>query len=123
MLTGNVDGKSTSVISHRWIGTCFDESFYRFKVSMARCPVQWCVTVRLRNVAVGPDTEEIAHDLGMSPCCCAKQRGLANGVPPIHVRATLDQMGDLIEVTTPRRLVESRFGATIISGKKSIIQG
>jgi hypothetical protein len=32
----------------------------------------------------------------VSPCCCTKQRGLANGVSPVHVGAALDQTGDLL---------------------------
>jgi hypothetical protein len=102
----NVNRKSTLLICYRWVRTCVEKNFHRFKVSVARCPMQWCVTVRLRNIAVGPNTEQIAHYFDLSPCCCTKQRGLANGIPPVHVGAALDQTGDLLKVTAPRRSVE-----------------
>ncbi len=120
ILMRNVNRKSTLVVRHRWVGTRFDKNFDRFKVSVARCPMQWCVTVRLRYVAVGPGTEKIAHDFDVSPRCGTKQHGLTDRVPPIYVGNALNQTDDLLKVATPRRSVESRFGRTIISGKNSV---
>jgi hypothetical protein len=120
ILMRNVNRKSTLVVRHCWVGTCFHKNFDRFKVSVARRPMQWCVTVRLRNVAVGPSTEKITHDFDVSPRCGTKQRSLTDGVPPMYVGTALNQTDDLLKVAAPCRSVESRFGRTIISGKNSV---
>jgi hypothetical protein len=82
--------------------------------------VQWCVAIQRGNVAVGPNTEKIAHDLDVSPSCGTKQSGLADGVTPVYVGTGLYQTDDLVKVTVPRGPVEARLGGAIISCKSSV---
>jgi hypothetical protein len=121
ILMRNVDRKPALMVRRSCGGACFNKDFDRCEVSVARCPMQWCVADRrLNNVAVGPNTEQIAHNFDVSRRRCTKQCGLAYGVSPANVGTALNQTGDLLEVATPRGLVESRFGSTIIGGKNSV---
>lgn len=110
ILMRNVDRKSTLAVRLPWVSACFNKDLDRFEISVARCPMQWCVADRrLHSVAVGLNTEQIAHDFDVSPCCGTKQCGLTDGVSPVHVGTALNQTDDLLEIATPRGSVQSRF--------------
>jgi hypothetical protein len=66
------------------------------------------------------NTEQIADNFYVSPSCGTKQCGLADGVPPVSVGPTLDQVADLLKITAPRCFVERRFGNTIVGGESSV---
>ena len=106
LLVRDIDWQATVGIGSIRISPCVDQGSDGLEVAVARRPVQRRVAVLLRNVATRAGTEQVGDDLHAAPCGSAEQGRLANGIAPVHFRATLDELPNFLELSAPRDSVE-----------------